>query len=174
MTKDELRRTNYVHYYKIIHFHRDIFGFSRPCNIFELMHLIGSEKGSQNYQKVKLDDHYISYIPLHRFGSVRRGGMKLTPDMEESYPWHKLRKSIEENGIIVPLIVEIHNDIRKRIRAVEGKHRAASISLIKPYNPFYPVPCLATVVDPIYTMYMHKRKHPDPGSSQGFRKFESR
>ena len=174
MNKAQLRFTNFVRYYKVIHFHKDIFGFSRPCNIFELMNLVGSEKGSQNYQKVKLDDYYVSYLPLHRFGSVRRGGMRLTPDMEASYLWHELRKSIEENGIIVPLIVEIYNNNKKRTRVVEGKHRIGAISLIKPYHPFYPVPCLATVVDPIYTMYMHKRKHPDPGSSQGFRKFESR
>jgi len=170
----DLRRQNLINYFQIILFHRELLGFKRSCNIFELMNLLGSEKSYNNFEKVKLDDHYISYIPLKRFSHIKHGGLKLTPDMEKSYPWRKLAKSIEEEGIRTPVIVELFAGATGDVIALEGKHRLAASSLIKPFNPEFPIPSLVVVWDPFYTLFMKNKKHPDPAVNDGYRKFPTK
>lgn len=176
MTAEEARnfiRNGVVSYHRIVFFHKDLMGFSRPCSIFELMYLLGSEKGSAEnpnprFEKVKLDDHYISHIPLKRFVTIKDGGATITKEMAEDYPWFDLAKSLEEEGFRIPVLAAIIPG-EDGLFVIEGKHRATAASLIKPYNPDFLIPCILTVIDTFYTCKMFKQRHPDPSEDCGYR-----
>ncbi|RLI35822.1 hypothetical protein DRO66_06820 [Candidatus Bathyarchaeota archaeon] len=156
--------SNPIIYYKIVGpgFHRELLGFSRPANVFELMGLIGSEAKHENFQKVRLDDHYLSYLTLKQLGL--NFPHKVTGN--EKYPWFKLVDSIKEDGLICPLIVEMTG--LNGYMVFEGKHRFAAISLIEPFDSGVEIPCLVTKTDELYTVKMFKQEHPNPFCSGGF------
>ena len=159
--------SNPILYYRIVGpgFHRELFGFSRSVNAFELMGLIGSEPKHENYQKVKLDDYYLSFLSLARLGLTKPH--KVTG--KEKYPWYKLADSIEEIGHICPLIVEITNPHGYLV--LEGKHRFAATSLIEPFDKNRKLPCLLTKRDELYSVKMWKQKHPNPFAQGGVIKY---
>ena len=160
---------NPILYWKIVGpgFHRELLGFSRPCNMFELIHLVGSEACSDNFQKVELDDLYISYLPLKRLRITKP--MQVTEFMNTKYPWFKLAESIKEEGFKCALIVEVTNN--HGFVVVEGKHRFGAASLVVPFNPSLKLPCLIVSRDELYTAKMFKQPHPHPLTPAGTKSF---
>lgn len=167
-----MRAHNPILYYRVCLFHEDLVGSSKSCNMFELMYLSGSEKSYNNFEQVKLDSRYISYLPLSCFPVTIRG-TRITESMNKTYPWYKLAMSIISEGLRTPLIVQTFDSTNK-VRVIEGKHRIGAIGMIKPYDPDYIIPSIAIVLDPIYTVSMYKKSHPDPATQSGFRKMESK
>ena len=136
------------------------------------MWLVGSEKCfGDRFENMKLDDHYISRIPLRKFTSFNKKKARITPKMAELYPWYQLADSIKEEGFRIPVIAAL---IGEALYPVEGKHRVAAASLIEPYDPDFLIPCVLTAVDPIYTCKMYKKPHPDPFDETGFKKLIDR
>lgn len=162
---------NPILYYRIVGpgFHRELLGFSRPCNSFELMYLVGSEWKSDNFEKAKLDDHYLSYISLRRFGVTKP--MKINPEACK-YNWTKLVDSIQEEGVKTPLIAEVTDE--GGFIVIEGKHRFGAASLIKPFNLDFKLPCLLIARDIFYTAKMWKQRHPNAFTSEGYSTYESK
>lgn len=164
--------SNPIPYWKIIGpgFHRELLGFPRPCNMFELMYLVGSEACDSNFQKRKLDDHYLCYISLKRLNMTKP--MILTDFMKTKYPWAKLTESIKKEGIKCALIVEL-TDMNKLV-VIEGKHRFGAASLVESFNLNLKIPCLIVKKDELYTAKMYKQKHPHPLTSSGFKIYGER
>jgi len=158
-------------YYRIIGpgFHRELLGFSRSCNSFELMYLVGSERTSDNFEQVKLDDHYLSHISLRRFGITKP---MVINTKECKYNWAKLVDSMQEVGIKSPLIVEATNG--GGFIVTEGKHRFGAATLVEPFNLDYTLPCLLVARDICYTAEMWKQKHPNAFASGGFSNYGNR
>lgn len=175
MTKKErakfIRDRNPLLYYKVICpvVHMDLLGFTRPCNIFELMHLVGSEKGCENFENGDYDASCVSYIPLRRLISHK---IKLNDAMLEQYPWMKLAESIKEEGIRIPIIAMDSGDYK--YLPIEGRHRVGAASIA--YYPDFDVkiPTIIVKIDEIYTTKMYKQKHPNPMENEGFIKYESK
>lgn len=164
---------NNIIYFRVPFFHRELFGTSTPCNTFQLMWLLGSEKNMPHYEKAEVPEHCICHIPLCRVNGVGKGPMKLTEGMKISYPWENLAKSIEEEGIRVPVIAEILPNGSGYI-IIEGKHRVPACTLIKPFNPDFLIPCITVIRDIRYTVKMHKKPHPDPLDSRGYKVYENK
>jgi len=158
-------------YYRIIGpgFHRELLGFSRSCNSFELMYLVGSEWKTDTFEKVKLDDHYLSHISLKRFGITKP--MAINPEVCK-YDWVNLANSMQEVGVKSPLIVELTKE--GGFIVTEGKHRFGAASLIKPFNLDFKLPCLLVARDIFYTVKMWKQRHPNPVDSEGFTTYTSK
>lgn len=148
-------------------FHRELFGSSKPRNEFELMHLVGSEKGQDNFQKVKIDSHYLAYIPLKKFNI--NAPLKITQLGASKYPWYSLVVSIKKEGFKSPLIVRMLDN--GSLLTVEGKHRLAASGMMEPFNPDFKLPSLLIVLDMAYTIKMFKKKHPYPFNESGFKIF---
>jgi len=165
MTEAEafVERNNAIRYFKIIPCHEEFIGFERPCNIWEIMYRIGSERADKKrFEKVKIDKRFITYVPMSFFGQVRKGGMVVTPAMAKKYPWFELAKSLEEEGFRIPLVVE-----RGTYTVLEGKHRIGAVSLIKPYDPDRLIPSILVEEDPVYSAMMFGGKHPYPLHGKG-------
>jgi len=157
-----VERNNPVRYFKVIPYHKEFIGFDRPCNIWELTHRMGSEKISEDFEKIKIDSKFITYVPLLFFGQVREGGMIVTPAMAKNYPWYELASSIKKEGFRIPLVVECGTYI-----VIEGKHRIGAVSLIKPYNPDRLIPTILIKEDAVYSKMMFGRRHPYPLHGKG-------
>lgn len=166
---DNLKKINPLYYYRIVGpiAHRNLLGFTRPCNIFELMHLVGSEKDDPNFEKADYDRSFISFIPLKRLASSK---LILTEDMSLNYPWIKLSESIRDNGVKIPIIA---NDIgHYRYIPIEGRHRIGASTLVFDFE--FKIPSVIVKVDKFYTFKMYKKPHPYPLSEEGFRKFNKK
>lgn len=151
-------------------FHRELLGFSRPCNMFELMYLVGSEACGNNFEKVKLDSHYLSYISLKRLSITKP--MTVASFTATKYPWLKLADSIKKEGFKCPLIVELTNT--EGFVVTEGKHRFGAASLVEPFDPSLKLPCLMVKRDELYTAKMYKQPHPHPLTASGFKSYATR
>ena len=54
---------NPIRYYKIQKYHREIMGFKKPCNIFELTYAMGSErKDDTRFEKVVFEKHGYGFL----------------------------------------------------------------------------------------------------------------
>jgi hypothetical protein len=132
------------------------------------MHLLGSEKNMDHYEKVKVPEHCICHIPLCRFSNTKIPA-RITDAMAKQYPWYKLAESIEKEGFRIPVVGELYpNGIYV---AIEGKHRVAATSIIKPFNKDYLIPTIPVVRDVRYTVKMYKQPHPDPLRKEGYNNF---
>lgn len=175
MTKKErakfIRERNPLLYYKVVCpvVHINLMGFTRPCNIFELMYLLGSEKGWENFENGDYDYSCISYIPLRRLTSRK---IKLNDAMLKQYPWIKLAESIKEEGIRTPIIAMDVGDFK--YLPIEGRHRVGASSIA--YYPDFDIkiPAIVVKIDEIYTIKMYKQKHPYPCNKEGFKLFKNK
>jgi len=168
--KKFIKEVNLIRYFKILGpgFHYDIMGVKHASNLFEIMYLLGSEKGSNNFQKVVIDDYYISYIPL---GKIINNKLNIEYLMLLIYPWYKLANSIKNEGMKSPVILERNND---KFIVLEGRHRIGSSSLIEPYDKERKIPCLVVSIDEIYTLRMFKKSHPNPLVDLGFIQYDEK
>jgi len=175
MTYQELLRfaanNNNIVYFRVPFFHKELFGTSKPCNSFQLMWLLGSERNMKHYEKAEVPEHCICHIPVGRFNGIGKGPMKLTKEMNENYPWLELAKSIKEEGFRVPVVAELQAE---GFLTIEGRHRVAACTLIEPFDPNFPVPCIVVVRDPFYTVKMYKQRHPDPLDSCGYKTYHNK
>ena len=164
-------KQNPILYWQIVGpgFHEELLGFSRSCNMFELMHLIGSEKCGDNFEKVKLDDRYLSHLSLKTLGISKP--MKVAKAMAAKYPWFKLAESLGKEGFRCPLIAE---KCDHGFKVIEGKHRFGASSLIEPFDVNRKLPCLVIVRDELYTKKMFKRPHPHPLAAGGFKTYATK
>jgi len=160
-----------ISYFRMPVFHRELFG-TKPCNLFQLMWLVGSESNMTHYEKAEIPERYISQIPLGRFLGAGKRPMELTEArIREGYPWLELAKSIKEEGFRVPVIAEMQTD---GYLALEGRHRVAACSLIEPFDLNFLVHAIVVVRDPFYTTKMFRKPHPDPLDSTGFKIYHNR
>ena len=164
---------NNILYFRVPFFHRELFGTSKPCNSFQLMWLLGSERNMAHYEKAEVPEHCICHVPLHRINGIGKGPMPLTEERKNGYPWISLAESIREEGMRVPAIIEILPN-GAGFLTIEGKHRVAACTLIEPFDPDFLVPCITVVRDIRYTVKMHKQRHPDPLDPTGYKVYDNK
>lgn len=126
-------------YYRIYKFHRELFKNDIPVNIRQILHLIGSEVLSLNLYVPKINKDYLIYLKLKScIGYENKASTPYTKTMKQLYQWDSLIKSVQEQGIIVPIVAERYffkNE--ERYLLIEGRHRVAAATFIEPFNPTY-------------------------------------
>lgn len=172
------RKNDCVLYYDVVKWHKEVFGNNIPVNVWQLMHITGTEstsfvspQASAVAPDVDLPKKYISSVKLYEFGVYNKGSIA----NKGKYPWEKLINSINKEGLKKPILAErFINGEKITYRAFEGKHRLRAFSLLEPFDKNRLVPCLIVDYNEEYSKKMFLQSHPNPLSSNGFHKSERR
>ena len=149
-----------VRYYRIVKFHDELVEDGQSVNIWQLMHLVGTEIPIYKY-KPKLDKKYITMLRIRDIGNLNKRTPVLTKAMVDKYPWYELAESIKTEGMKVPAIVEkLPNS--DYYTTLEGKHRTFATTLIEPFDENYLIPCFVVERDFKYTKFMAGKDHINP------------
>lgn len=111
--------------YIVLNYHRQIFGHNEPVYGKQLCWLEG-EISPEHLTKIKFKDILDITIPA-----------KISLKENEKYPWDKLTKSVNEQGILSPPIAEEITVKGGKIlyRLIEGRHRIRAATLSDWFNP---------------------------------------
>ena len=148
-----------LYYYRIYKFHKELFKNNIPVNIRQILQLIGSEVLSLDLYVPKINKDYLIHIKLNScMGYEKKASTPYTKTMKQLYQWDALIKSVQERGIVVPIVAERHffkNE--ERYLLIEGRHRVAAATFIEPFNPELLIPSIIVDRDWAYTEYMRNK-----------------
>ena len=91
-------------------------------------------------------------------GYEKKATTPYTSKMKQLYEWDALIKSVQKQGIIVPIVAERHffkNE--ERYLLIEGRHRVAAATFIEPFNPNLLIPAIVVDKDLPYTEYIRNK-----------------
>lgn len=157
-----------IAYFRVVNYHKDLFCSEIPVNLWQLMALVGTEIPKDNYTE-RIPNKYLTFLKLKDFANIKNNIVSVTDKMKSTYRWEMLAESIKTYGFICPVIVEqMHMPYGVEFIVLEGKHRVAATTLIKPHNPDFIVPCLLVEKDVNYTIFMENKPHPNPFDKNGY------
>jgi len=148
-----------LYYYRIYKFHKELFKNDVPVNIRQILRLIGSEVLSLDLYVPKINRDYLIPIKLNScLGYEKKATKPYTKKMKQLYQWDALIKSIQEKGVIVPIVIERYiYKKRERYLVLEGRHRLAAAMFIEPFNPELLISSIIVDRDWAYTEYMRNK-----------------
>lgn len=160
---------NTVFYYRLLKAHQEFTESELPVNLWQLMRFIELKTPTKQY----FTNKYITFLKLSDINQVGNKPAQVDVNAITRYNWTKLLHSVEQDGIRQPIIaeqrfVEHQKQIIKTYIALEGKHRIAVASMIKPYNPDFIIPCILVEQDSDYTNFMQHKVHPNPMHACGW------
>ena len=133
-----MKKPRDVFYYRIVDHHKELVGNDIPVNTWQLYSIVKTEILFTNW-KARLSEKYYAYLTLKDVLNPGQKDHHINNDMRKAYPWDKLIKSISEEGIKIPVLIErfLKKEGGYSYDVIEGKHRIAAASLIKPLILIY-------------------------------------